>query len=73
MNRIYKLLAIVGAIVLIACTKQHNPIPPTVTEEIKYDLEDKLIPTVYYTAGSSVQPFREIMQLRSAVTAASAE
>ena len=73
MNRIYKLLAIVGAIVLIACTKQHNPIPPTVTEDIKYDLEDKLIPTVYYTAGSSVQPFREIMQLRSAVTAASAE
>ena len=73
MNRIYKLLAIVGAIVLIACTKHHNPIPPTVTEEIKYDLEDKLIPTVYYTAGSSVQPFREIMQLRSAVTAASAE
>ena len=50
MKSFYKLLAIVGAIVLIACNKQNNPLPPTVTEDIKYDLEDKLIPTVYYTS-----------------------
>ena len=73
MKVIYKLLSVVSAIVLIACNKQINPNPVTVTEEIKYDLEDKLIPTVYYTSGSSVEEFRETMQLRSAVTAASAE
>lgn len=48
MKVIYKLLSVVSAIVLIACNKQINPNPVTVTEEIKYDLEDKLIPTVYY-------------------------
>ena len=51
-----KLLAIVGAIVLTACNKQNvpAPAPDDHSSEIIYDLEDKLIPTVYYTSGSSV-------------------
>ncbi len=68
-------MAIVGAIVLTACNKQNvpAPAPDNHSSEIIYDLEDKLIPTVYYTSGSSVEEFRETMQLRSAVTAGSAE
>lgn len=69
-------MALAGAIALAACNKEEIPAPApgdNSSSQVKYDLEDKLIPTVYYTSGSSVEEFRETMQLRSAVTAGSAE
>ena len=69
-------MALAGAIALAACNKEEIPAPApgdNSSSQVKYDLEDKLIPTVYYTTGSSVEEFRETMQLRSAVTAGSAE